>query len=145
LCGGAFIGLYYFMINKLLLGIFIFVIGYAISLAFSDKCKKIINNTKIKLKPDVKSDPMEYILCAAICNPIERDMANFPLIFCGHRHNNILWQSALASHRPQHQGFLTSKGRFVDRKEALVIALKANQVLDVNDIRGNKLFSEDLY
>lgn len=43
------------------------------------------------------------------------------------------------------QGFLTSKNRFVSREEALQIALKENQVLDLKEIRGNRLFSEDLY
>ncbi len=43
------------------------------------------------------------------------------------------------------QGFLTSKNRFVGREEALEIALKENQVKDIDDIRGNRLFSEDLY
>ena len=42
------------------------------------------------------------------------------------------------------QGFLTSKGRFVDRKEAFKIALNAGQIN--NDDRINKeLFSEDIY
>ena len=35
----------------------------------------------------------EYILCAAIHNPADVDMAGQPLIYCGHRHNNVLWQS----------------------------------------------------
>lgn len=43
------------------------------------------------------------------------------------------------------QGFLTSKNRFVTREEALVIALKQNQILDVKQIRGDRLFSEDIY
>jgi hypothetical protein len=43
------------------------------------------------------------------------------------------------------QGFLTSKNRFVSREEALIIALRENQVMDINEIRGNRLFSEDLY
>ena len=43
------------------------------------------------------------------------------------------------------QGFLTSKNRFVGRVEALQIALKENQVLDLKEIRGNRLHSEDIY
>jgi hypothetical protein len=31
------------------------------------------------------------------------------------------------------------------RQEALIIALRENQVMDINEIRGNRLFSEDLY
>jgi hypothetical protein len=87
----------------------------------------------------------ERIICAAIHNPEEIDMAGKPLIYCGLRHANILWQSKLVSRNPNHQGFLTSKGRFVDRKEALIIALKNNQVINIEEIRGDNLFSEDLY
>lgn len=43
------------------------------------------------------------------------------------------------------QGFLTSFNRFVSREEALTITIKENQVKNLDDIRGNKLYSEDLY
>jgi len=72
-------------------------------------------------------------------------MANNPLVYCGLRHANVLWQSKLVSRDPDHQGFLTSKGRFVDRKEALKIALENDQVVDRTQIRGENLYSEDLY
>lgn len=87
----------------------------------------------------------EKIICAAIHNPDEKDIAGNPLIYCGLRHANILWQSKLVSRNPRHQGFLTSKGRFVDRKEGLKIALENNQVIDISQIRGDNLYSEDLY
>jgi len=87
----------------------------------------------------------ERIICAAIHNPDDRDMANNPLVYCGLRHANVLWQSKLVSRDPDHQGFLTSKGRFVDRKEALKIALENDQVIDRTQIRGENLYSEDLY
>jgi hypothetical protein len=86
----------------------------------------------------------EYILCAAIQNPDEKDMGDNPLIYCGHRHHNILWQGTHVSRNLKHQGFLTSKGRFVSREDALIIALRAKQVY-LDNIRGSKLFSEDLY
>jgi len=86
----------------------------------------------------------EYILCAAIHNPDEKDLGGMPLIYCGHRHHNILWQGTHVSRKQKHQGFLTSKGRFVSREDALIIALRAKQVY-LENIRGNKLFSEDLY
>jgi len=84
---------------------------------------------------------VQYILCAAIHNPIDTDMAGYPLIYCGHRHNNILWQGNHVSRQLSHQGFLTNEGKFVDRKEAAQIAFKAGQ------IRTHKiyLYSEDLY
>lgn len=87
----------------------------------------------------------EYILCAAIHNPDEKDMAGEPLIYCGLRHCNVLWQGKHISRNPYHQGFLTNKGRFVNREEGLAIALENNQVLDQSEIRGKQLFSEDLY
>ena len=87
----------------------------------------------------------EHIICAAIHNPEDKDMADQPLIYCGLRHTNILWQSKLVSRNPRHQGFLTSKGRFVDRKEGLRIALDNNQIIDHTQIRGDKLYSENLY
>ncbi|MCF8339605.1 MAG: hypothetical protein K9I82_01390 [Chitinophagaceae bacterium] len=87
----------------------------------------------------------ERIICAAIHNPEEKDMVGQPLIYCGLRHAYILWQSKLVSRNSKHQGFLTSKGRFVDRKEALEIALDNNQVIDHSEIRGDNLYSEDLY
>ena len=87
----------------------------------------------------------EKIICAAIHNPEDKDMSGEPLIYCGLRHANILWQSELVSRNPYHQGFLTSTGRFVDRTEGLKIALENGQVLDKTEIRGDRLFSEDLY
>ena len=87
---------------------------------------------------------METILCAAICNPEEFDMAGKPLIYCGHRHNNILWQGTHVSRNPYHQGFLTSKGRFVDREVAGQIAIAAGQIKELQ-YSTTDLFSEDLY
>jgi len=86
----------------------------------------------------------ERIICAAIHNPEDKDMAGEPLIYCGLRHCNILWQGKHVSRSPYHQGFLTSEGRFVDRKEALKIALENNQILDMSQVRGNNLYSEDI-
>ena len=88
---------------------------------------------------------MERILCAAIHNPDETDMAGKPLIYCGHRHNNILWQGEHVSRNPHHQGFLTSSGRFVNRKYAMEIAVQAKQVILSETCHDNYLFSEDLY
>ena len=87
---------------------------------------------------------MERILCAAICNPEEFDMAGKLLIYCGHRHNNILWQGPHISRNPYHQGFLTNKGRFVSREEAAKIALEYGQIMELQ-YSTTDLFSEDLY
>jgi len=87
----------------------------------------------------------EFILCAAICDPNTTDMSGEPLIFCGHRHHNILHQSKDVSRKQEHQGFLTSTGRFVNRRDALEIAINNNQVIDNRAIFGGRLFSENLY
>ena len=113
----------------------------------------------------------EYILCAAIKRITPRqdttmyhnnDICNIEI---GYRHHDIIrrFQGEISRY-PEDQGFYTSKGRFVDRREAMIIAWKAGQVKsevalkftlgDVRDIieRGeklmdyvNKLYSEDLY
>ena len=88
---------------------------------------------------------IERIVCAAIHAPNEVDMAGHPLIYCGLRHAYILWQGKHVSRKASHQGFLTSTGRWVGREEALQMALNADQILDITQIRGDRLFSEDLY
>lgn len=73
------------------------------------------------------------------------------VVFCGHRHGQCIYTKwALTGLRDtesgeNEQGFLTSKNRFVNREEALIIALRENQIMNKKKIRGNKLFSEDLY
>ena len=55
------------------------------------------------------------------------------------------WNNYLDKHETT-QGFITSYGRFVDRKEAMEIALKCGQVRE--EYLGNKrigLFSEDIF
>lgn len=107
----------------------------------------------------------EKILCAAVWydnfflnkeevlrirggSPVNIDRG---IVFCGHRHHNCIYQAVAISGKPSHelgeveQGFLTSKNRFVGREEALKIALRENQVIDLSQIRGNQLYSEDLY
>ena len=72
---------------------------------------------------------------------------NIVEIEIGYRHHDIFQRfKEDVSRHPQDQGFYTSKGRFVNRKEALEIAIKAQQVKE--DECGNTrigLFSEDLY
>ena len=73
------------------------------------------------------------------------------VVFCGHRHGNCIYTKCAitglrdAESGENEQGFLTSKNRFVSREEALQIAIKQNQVLDIEQVRGDRLFSEDLY
>lgn len=101
----------------------------------------------------------EYILCAAIKREVPRDIPNVYFdndlwnIEIGYRHVDILrrFPNEVSKH-PKDQGFYTSKGRFVNRRDAMQIAYNANQVskekafLKINDdVFINQLFSEDLY
>lgn len=106
-----------------------------------------------KLHP-VAAAKEEYIICAALYYPNGIKYHHQPknikepkngIVICGRRHHNCF--VTLAAIFPERinvlieQGFLTSKDRFVDRKEAGEISLKAGQISDKNDC----LFSEDLY
>lgn len=84
------------------------------------------------------------IICAAIHKRGELDISGQPLIYCGLRHNNILWQGKHVSRDPYDQGFLTSKGTFVNRTDAAKIALEAGQIEKLS-YSSTQLFSEDLY
>ncbi len=88
----------------------------------------------------------EYILCAAIYYPddpakyIVHGPTNIThgLVICGYRHHSCinmyfemtLKRTPLVMHI---QGFLTSKNRFVTRKEAAEIAFEAQQVPKLYD------------
>lgn len=110
----------------------------------------------------------EYILCAAIWYkelPLKKPEVLQPrgfspynvdqgVVFCGWRHSNCMYQMvAVTGLRSvtnaedgvgEHvQGFLTSKNRFVDRKEALKISIQRNQV-DPEKV-GSELYSEYIY
>ena len=90
----------------------------------------------------------EFILCSAI---------NYNgTIICGHRHSDCykvlreLFAEPVLPGR-EHQGFLTSLNRFVDRKEAFKIAKENNQIRyglkasENEDENDNILISENLY
>lgn len=105
----------------------------------------------------------ERIICAAVWYkelqlkkgiPIETYLPkniDRGIVFSGHRHGQCIYTKvAITGLRDDEsgeneQGFLTSKNRFVSRQEALEIALKQKQVIDHSQIRGDRLFSEDLY
>jgi hypothetical protein len=95
---------------------------------------------------------IEYILCAAIWYDDKKKREHQPenietgIVVCGLRHCNafvILYEIAEPDYNKQKvtQGFLTSKGRFVDRKEAAKIAYAVKQIKR----QTPGLFSEDLY
>ncbi len=106
----------------------------------------------------------EYILCAAIwykeldqlspkwdtlLRPTNTDKG---IVLCGFRHPHCMYQMiAITGKRSVEvecgeytQGFLTSLNRFVNRKEAWIIAEKANQIKQQSGGHGT-LYSEDLY
>lgn len=100
----------------------------------------------------------EYILCAAVLrkerrksdgNPYHEGTNDILNIELGYRHHDIFQRFPNElSLSPKAQGFYTSKGRFVDRREAFKIALDVNQLDDdrVKDFSElNVLCSEDLY
>lgn len=101
---------------------------------------------------------MERILCAAIWfddgkhYELQPKNISTGIVLCGWRHGCIFPQiGGLVRERQnlgiyeKEQGFLTSKNRFVDRKEALLIAKAANQLIDQDTFDSERLFSEDLY
>ena len=105
----------------------------------------------------------EYITCSAIWYKdlptstfLPKNVTN-GVVVCGHRHGNCIdIMKTLGTLRSvvkgpdsvgdYQQGFLTSHNRFVDRLEAMQIAIDQNQVKEenlYNPLIG--LFSEDLY
>lgn len=94
-------------------------------------------------------DKEEFIICSAILLP------ETGKIYYGHRHNHCIdamngelsWtmNRQEISKVKKEQGFITNTNRFVGREEGLRIALANNQVRDLKEVRGNELYSEDLY
>ena len=97
----------------------------------------------------------EYILCAAIERIEPKNCTHhyqnndIYRIELGYRHCDIYARFGNEVSKSIHsQGFYTSRGRFVDRKKAFIIAYHANQIpISLYDERGDngKLYSEDLY
>ena len=119
----------------------------------------------------------KYILCAAIkrnAPKFEKDSMyhnnDLNYIEIGYRHHDIFQRfKGEVSQKLDDQGFYTSKGRFVDRHEAMYVAWSSGQVnkktafkTQFEDLRSfvesgniitdeifkkyfNKLYSEDLY
>jgi len=107
-------------------------------------------------------DAPEHILCASIYHDTgeawpERRSHKYPktgLLFNGWRHGDcfvslVAWAGPLKTQEELEkiieasvEGFLTSKGRFVTRDEAMAIAKSVGQI---TRIIGGCLTSEDLY
>lgn len=126
-------------------------------------CEMIKVEEERKTQQHASDNSSERIICAAVWYkeiPIKKEIPfestnprNCPtgLVFSGHRHGQCIYTKCAvtglrdAESGENEQGFLTSKNRFVSREEALTIALRENQVMDIKEVRGNRLFSEDLY
>lgn len=69
----------------------------------------------------------------------------------GWRHADIIWKFGDIIDKDDSGGFMTSRGRYVDRVEAMEIALAAGQVTEKKAIRTDgikpywPLYSEDIY
>lgn len=92
---------------------------------------------------------MEFEVC--ICAAIQLEDG---YIVRGHRHNdclNTIYDLKMAGRRigqvsGTRQGFITSRGRFVEREEALTLQLMAGiPSAAPGGYRGKILFSQDLY
>lgn len=119
----------------------------------SDALLLALPDTPPRTGPDApaRSPRPERVLCAAIWVDDKRPHAGQPVpagyVVWGLRHDTILAHLVdcdIGTRRDRNgdrQGFVTSRGRFVDREEAARIAIAAEQVLGPKDV----LFSEDLY
>jgi len=105
------------------------------------------------------TEDIEKVVCAAIHyqdgNKYEHQPKNIEsgIVICGWRHFNCL--ATVYSLKPELkmdsttiQGFITTKGRFVNRQEGRMVAYEAGQVGWIGcyeDGEVRDLFSEDLY
>lgn len=92
----------------------------------------------------------EYVLCAAIWVDDKQHHLHQPhnietgYVVAGWRHHNCIQLISMicsGAARGAIQGFLTSKGRFIDRSTAGRMAKEVGQI----DYKCSLLFSEDLY
>jgi hypothetical protein len=105
----------------------------------------------------------EYILCASNWYNDGEKHTHAPInvhrgfVVCGRRHHNCIDIFAMIVgfpyddkgnriHRTEVQGFLTNTNRFVSRKEALIIATEAKQLIHEVKLDSNVgLTSEDVW
>lgn len=114
---------------------------------------------------ELSEKPKEYIICSSIwyedlhlVKPEVLEPRGFRpynitkgVVVSGWRHSNCIYQICAITGLAQHecgnsiQGFLTNTNRFVDRKEAYLIAKGANQIIEPIDHDMGILTSENLY
>ena len=100
----------------------------------------------------------ETVLCAAIHIDDGKSYIGQPtnittgLVLAGHRHGNCFQLLGILDTVPStrfdgaiEQGFLTSRNRFVNRKQAYTIARAQQQIISESAQPRGYLLSEDLY
>jgi len=109
---------------------------------------------QVRLEAHLKNGETEYVMCAAnyIDDGIDYSFKPYNIntgrVFSGHRHPQIfeltreLYPYDIFG-RLTTQGFLTTKNRFLTRKEALILVKENGQLK--NNIIGGELTSEDLW
>jgi hypothetical protein len=96
-----------------------------------------------------KKHDKEFIICAAV------RVVGTDKIYYGHRHchcitalhGELSWELSRKEIQKIdiEDGFVTNKNRFVNRKDALIIAVENKQILDLGITGNGELYSEDLY
>jgi len=108
---------------------------------YSESNKKDFIESVFKL---VRAESLkEVCICAAV-------IADDGYIARGHRHNHCLAvlkdMKKEYHYKPGNHGFITSRNRYVDRKEGYTLQLQAGiPSADKGGYRGGELYSEDLY
>jgi hypothetical protein len=88
--------------------------------------------------------PKEICICSAVID-------SEGTIWKGHRHADCISAAAAAGKKlpftgeRNWQGFITSKGRFVNRYEGYKLQIEAGVSSASGGYRGERLYSEDLY
>jgi len=108
---------------------------------------------KQRLETHLNNGEVEYVMCAANHiddgedHPHQPYNINTGLVFCGWRHACIFSQYrgryTLEIRKTEEQGFLTTKNRFLTRKQALELVKSTGQLK--NKLIGGVLTSEDLW
>lgn len=98
--------------------------------------RSLLSRTRQETQPEV-------VVCSAV-------MASDGSIYRGHRHGHAMLacrdEGKELHHGIEQQGFITSKNRYVSRKEARKLQGEAGiPSADKDGYRGDSLFSEDLY
>lgn len=107
-----------------------------------------------RLQAHLDNGKTEYVMCAANWIDDGKHYTHKPfnintgLVFCGWRHSQIFEQTEFQFPSWKFaeftvQGFLTTKNRFLDRKDALLLVKDNGQL--TKPLLGSVLTSEDLW